>query len=389
MKVGYSYWGFLGDYKLDKLGNELSTPDGNAFYSWSIIREFQNRGIQVKALMPDRDAPGYAKYGRDLFCAWCRDERAKAYEKLEKVNYAENVNNLSLVGTLLSELNDLDLILLEWRFLIPGRNDGENPVQPDYMIQDAILKIAKTKHIPVIVFDLDYKLTVDDIVKYDITSIVELGNKWTGKYCKRVEIPFAFDFINTFPVNDECDCRLVYVGNRYERDYSVSKYIERYKKAIVYGNWNESGRDSSKEWPTIDFRPRITQREMHKAYSNGDGTVLLAKDDYYGFGFMTARLIESIFYGVVPFFPEEFGNKVIRKYAGIYADFLKVTGNISLLYKMDSMRTTKFKLAGEASKSTIVNYLRRYLKFMDAKYFVNNILELKERIENDVVSENV
>ena len=66
-----------------------------------------------------------------------------------------------------------------------------------------------------------------------------------------------------------------------------------------------------------------------------------------------------------------------------------MTGDISLLYKMDAMRTTKFKLTREASKSQIIDYLRRYLKFMDAKYFVNNILELKERIENDVVSENV
>ena len=44
MNVGYSYWGFLGDKKLDEKFNEVSTPDGNAFYSWSIIREIQKRG---------------------------------------------------------------------------------------------------------------------------------------------------------------------------------------------------------------------------------------------------------------------------------------------------------------------------------------------------------
>ena len=32
MRIGYSYWGFLGDRKYDDNGNLLSTPDGNAFY---------------------------------------------------------------------------------------------------------------------------------------------------------------------------------------------------------------------------------------------------------------------------------------------------------------------------------------------------------------------
>ena len=57
--VGYFYWGFLGDKKF-RNGKEVSTPDGNAFYSWSIISELQKRGYDV-ALYLDQDKEGYEK----------------------------------------------------------------------------------------------------------------------------------------------------------------------------------------------------------------------------------------------------------------------------------------------------------------------------------------
>ena len=65
MRLGYSYWGFLGDYKEDHLGNALSTPDGNASYSWSIIHEAQSRGHEVYLMQQDRDWPAYKRHGPD------------------------------------------------------------------------------------------------------------------------------------------------------------------------------------------------------------------------------------------------------------------------------------------------------------------------------------
>ena len=67
MKVGYSYWGFLGDDKYNSKNELVSTPDGNAFYSWSIIKAFQKLGYEVVSVMPDRDIYGWTKYGEDLF----------------------------------------------------------------------------------------------------------------------------------------------------------------------------------------------------------------------------------------------------------------------------------------------------------------------------------
>ena len=80
MKIGYGFWGFLGDKKFNNKGEEISTPDGNAFYSWSILRALQKAGHKVYALMPDRDAPGIEKVGQNLFKTFAMEERYEAYE---------------------------------------------------------------------------------------------------------------------------------------------------------------------------------------------------------------------------------------------------------------------------------------------------------------------
>lgn len=371
MKVGYSFWGYLGDYKFDKDGKEVSTPDGNAFYSWSIIRALQNAGYEVSLLMPDRDEAGYEKMGSELFGSWCKEERNKAYENAVKVKYDE-MNVFDVNVKLRNAIEELDFILLEWRFKIEGRNCGTGYTQPDWYIQDRILKIAKAFNKPVVVFDLDYKLTIEDIAEYSIKSIIELGDKWNGKYCRRVEIPFDFNCINEFEVLNGNGT--VYVGNRYERDKSVDKYLARIIGCEVYGNWEEAGRNSSEQWPKIRFMPRIAARDMRKAYKDKNVTVLLAKDNYYKFGFMTARIIEAVFYGVIPLFPEEFGKEVIERYAGSYANSLTVRSYSDVLIKSDLLKN---------KKKEIVGYLRNHLRFMDASIFVKNLEELVRRMKDE------
>lgn len=353
MNIGYSYWGFLGDYKLGPDGKELSTPDGNAFYSWCIIKKLQELGHSVYLIMPDRDINGYTLMGRKLFNAWLRDERASAYE-----------NTLKCVN-----IKSLDFIIAEWRFKIEGRNFGPDATQPDYYIQDKMLKEAKKNNIPVIVFDLDYKLAVDDINEYGIQSIIELGDKWQGKLCKRVEIPFDFRHINYFKPSMKTS-GTVYVGNRYERDASVDKYLAKLRNCTVYGNWEEAGRNSSSKWPNIKFCDRIPARQMRSAYENKTTTVLLAKDGYYRQGFMTARILEAIFYGVVPLFPEEFGEEIIKKYAGECALELTVSDCL------DVLAVTENFTAEQEYKLEVIEYLREHLKFMDVSYFVDTVLSI-------------
>lgn len=387
MKVGYGFWGFLGDrkYKLDEQSKqlaELSTPDGNAFYGWSIIGELQKRNIDVVALMPDRDLPGFSKMGPELFSGWAQVDRSNAYS-----NMLEGLANFDIDGGgnkimlgITEHVQGIDFVLWEWRWLIPGRNDEptltKNPdqFQPDYMLQDAWLEYFKSQHIPVIVLDLDYKLTKQDVMRYSIAGVLELGNKWEGNgYCasQRVQIPFNFRHINTFDIVEPED-KVIYIGNRYERDWCVNKYLPN--GTVVHGNWTEGGRDSKEQWPHLNFRKRLQTSEMQQAYAKACVTPLLAKHDYCEQGFMTARIIEAVFYGCLPLFIKEFtGNE---QYVPN-----RLSASLIVRDKADVLRVAEaFMQSPEARKETIYQLRYHLSTFMGAKYFVQALLAMADRV---------
>ena len=200
--VGYSFWGFLGDEKFDKNGNKISTPDGNAFYSWSIISELQRRNKDVILMMPDRDIVGFEKNKSDLFNSFAKLKRKEAYYNLRTLND----KNWKYVTKL------LNYAIIEWRWEIKGRNDDktkENDFenwQPDFELMQKLIKFCNDNEIPFLVFDLDYKLTEEDIEKYNIKYVIELGNKWSK--CNKVKsmqvkIPFDFSCIDEFELKNE------------------------------------------------------------------------------------------------------------------------------------------------------------------------------------------
>ena len=102
MKIGYSFWGFLSDIKLDKNYNLMSTPDGNAYYSWAIISEFQKNNYDIIAIYPNRDKYAYSKYGAECFASWGKDIKNKSYLNTSYLNYPD---------TNLSELTENDIYI--------------------------------------------------------------------------------------------------------------------------------------------------------------------------------------------------------------------------------------------------------------------------------------
>ena len=399
-KCGYSYWGFLGDTKMDKDGNLLSTPDGNAFYSWSIIRQLQKDGYVVVQVMPDRDKDGfdYTMKTEKSYFDWAVTDKCTAYAEMQKNMYNELIlekewyevtsemlfNIWDMYG-----LNDCEFILHEWRMRIPGRNDEQSRGkgwQPDYFIQNCLIEYCRTRGVKLIIFDLDYKIDIIDFIGMYGTgvdiSIVELGNKWqcfeTGSDMKgrrfgKVYIPFDWDHIDDFAINPMPVDDMVYVGNRYERDWCIDKYIPNCKgrRITVYGNWNEGGRDSKTRWPGIHFGKRIQTSDMRFVYSNSLVTILLAKKEYCKYSFMTARIIEAIFYGTVPLFIAEYGADTIKEYAGRYAPLLTVYNSNEVLQRIDYFRNNL------KERYTIIEYLRRRLRFMDVKNFTKILYEMK------------
>ena len=386
MKVGYSFWGYLGDIKFDTDGHAASTPDGNAFYSWSIINELQARGHEVYLMMPDRDMVGSCVLGNDiLFQSWASDKRKAAYLNSITTLGVNDVNKLSEFDVFMAWDEEccggLDVILHEWRMDIPGRNTEdarfEYGWQPDLFIQRCLLKYCALHGIKLVLFDLDYKLSESDVesikeMGIDVT-VFELGDKWNDKpWARRVCIPFDFTSIYEFKPKSWVTDRLVYVGNRYERDWCIDKYIPRDMDGVaVYGNWDEGGRDSKEKWPDIDFRHRLQTCEMRKVYSSSASTILLAKRDYCEHHFMTARLIESVFYCSVPLFIEEYGEDTIKKFAGGNAKWLTVHSADDVARRANELYDSY------AMRVTIINNLREHLKkFMDVTMFVDELLSV-------------
>lgn len=389
MKIGYSYWGYLGDTKYDKNGKMASTPDGNAIYSWSIIYQLMKEGHQVYQIMPDRDYVGLAKEGSGLF-SWCTNQRMKALTEMVKL-YKVYTDWSTMTKTDLFDiwdnkgLNECEVILHEWRMFIPGRND-DRAIQPDYFIQEALIEYCARHGITLIIFDLDYKITEEEynrlLAVNSKTYLFELGYKWgqtsVDNNFYHVEIPFSFDYINEFPLERKDNQlhidNLVYVGNRYERDWCIDKYIPTEMDGVtVYGNWLESGRDSADKWPNIEFGPRVQTADMPEIYQNSLATILLAKKEYLEYSFMTARIIEAVFYGCVPLFIEEYGDACIKKYAGIYSQDLTVSS------KSDIINIVYYLRYNDSYRRNVLSYLREHLKFMDVKHFVNKLYYVVER----------
>ena len=378
MKVGYSFWGFLSDIKMNENFERISTPDGNAFYSWSIIKELQDQLDEVIQIMPDRDRFSVQKLKEKAFKAWATEDRFYCYKKSKKIDYNIDLNSCDKneVFRLWDEnhLDDSDCILHEWRMEISNRNEmsyrGKPGWQPDLFLQNCLIEYCFERKIKLIVFDLDYKLNEED---YDERfTVFELGDKWASKSnTEKVYIPFCFEHINDFSIKKKFENDLVYVGNRYERDWCIDKYIpEDMKKCIVYGNWKESGRDSEQRWPLINFGNRLQTEEMYSAYSNSVCTILLAKEEYCRYSFMTARIIESVFYGSIPLFIEEYGEETIEEFAGKYAKLLTVRS------KKDVVNCCNFFKVNRGIREYVINYLRNRLRKMDSKYFVEKLKEV-------------
>lgn len=394
MNIGYAYWGFLADEKYNKFGEKITAPDGNAFYSWSIINSLQEMGNTVVQMMPNRDKPCREHLdfnGMGFMLNQFDNPRLNAYKNMVKNLYDLVVDWKDVTEEMLfdiwnsNKINRLDAILLEWRMEIPGRNTQNAKFecvewQPDLFIQNCIIDYCSKYGIKLVIFDLDYKLTYEHVLEFRKKHIdyfiFELGYKWENNYCDvnamHIEVPFDFRYIDNYSICEPNEYKnLVYVGNRYERDRCIDQYIPTEMYGVnLYGNWLEGGRDSKKRWPTINFHGRINALDMRIAYKDSVCTILLAKDEYLKHGFMTVRVIESIYYGTLPLIIGEYGEDVIRKYMGRFADDLVIFDKRSVID-----RVMYYKYNKEERKA-IINYLREHLSFMDSSIFVKTLVEV-------------
>ena len=305
MRIGYLFRGFLGDIKLGPDGNEVSTPDGNATYSWSIEWECNRRGYRMIPLGQNLDAPAAGLMGEDLFKSFSGDRRAKSYERMLKYGWAR-----------LSDMKfpELDLVLIEWRWPIPGRNtpgDRSSPnFSPDLDRQQEVLEHYTEAGTPIVVWDLDHKMRIDDHDAWPDARIIETAiepRSFHGMPSKRVRVepPTVIADLLQHDIDERMPSHhLGYIGSRYERDATIDKWIgsiapPRTHRVKFWGKW-EPDAEVRERWPGINFSGRIGVQGFRNAYSRVAAVPLLAKDSYYKSGFITPRPWEAILFGSIP-----------------------------------------------------------------------------------------
>lgn len=380
MRIGYSFWGFLGDYKEDEKGNPLSTPDGNAAYGGFLIDALQRAGHTVYFLQQDRDWPAFQRRGKYDFSAFSQDRRFNAYLKSTRSPEA---------------FPELDILLLEWRFPIPGRNcDETNDIhpttgeriysfdekkhQPDWARQVHLLQHYSDKKTKIIVWDLDYKLAEKHEKSWRIDAVLETAvaprKGLVPRY--RVEPPVAVqDLLDITPMPLDTNRKLVYVGSRYERDDVIDEWIkpvsDRFPQQVeFFGNWTAeyNFEEVKKRWPNVKYRDRITAKDFFEAYGSAVACPLLAKRSYLENGFITPRIWEALIFGTIPVgLKSHFG---IAQYlpAHLTAANAEHLGNITLELA---------SLSGD-SRRDMRERVAHNIMFMDASNFVRVI----ERIAN-------
>lgn len=303
MRIGYYFHGFMGDVKYEGK-REVSTPDGNAAYSWSIVYEGGQRSHEVIPLHKDRDEDGYRIHGIELFSSFSKEKRFNSYHLMD----AYRSKYGSVTG-----FPELDVVLIEWRWPIPDRNcvmnsDGSwfvpNGMQTDLLRQWELIRHYQKTKTPIVLWDLDHKLTYRDEQTVKPAAVFETSVNLMSTYVvrTRVEPPTVVaDLLQhkTLPVDPLR--KMAYVGSRYERDDVISEWIEPVSDQFpgqveFWGKWD----GADKLWKNVKYMGRIGMRDFMKAYGTAACCPLLAKRSYMKSGFISPRPWEALLFGTLP-----------------------------------------------------------------------------------------
>ncbi|TDC81859.1 hypothetical protein [Actinomadura sp. 7K507] len=273
MRIGYSFWGFLGDGITD-------TPDGGRSHRRTLIDALIAAGHQIVFLQTDRDR---TEAGTGLPYTW------------EPAGFPE-----------------IDILILEWRWPIDGRNTTPCTTighTCDLHRQTELLEFYTDQGLPTIVWDKDRQLRPDD----------PLRTRQNVTVCEAALHPSPGAVPLLFPVADtaldtadpavltagERGWTLTYVGNQYDRDDCFERYFVpaalAHPRYLVAGKWTDTTR-----WPHVRFIGRVPFSKVTELYGTSLTTILLLPDRHLHSGQMTQRLFEAVLAGCLPLCPSEF-----------------------------------------------------------------------------------
>ena len=271
MRLGYSFWGFLGPGITD-------TPDGGRSHRRTLINGLTGSGHRVVFLQANRDL---------------REAR----------------QDLQYRYTWDTGFPDIDALFLEWRWPVPGRNTTlcSAPGHTcDLHRQDELLaRYTIAQQVPTIIWDKDLQLPAGSPLR-------SLPNVTV---CEAALAPGPGAVSLLFPVDDnqidQADpaalaalprpLPLVYAGNQYDRDDAFSAFFApaaaRHAHRVA-GKWTRTA-----DWPQVNFTGRCSFPEVRELHQSALATMLLLPARYARAGQMTQRLPEAVLAGCLPVTP--------------------------------------------------------------------------------------
>ncbi|MFD6598228.1 hypothetical protein ACFWFH_32780 [Streptomyces coelicoflavus] len=273
MKIGYSFWGFLGNGVTD-------TPDGGRSHRRPFIDALLARGHDIVFLQADRDR---LEAGDDLGGAYTFDH--------------------SLPG--------LDVLFLEWRWAITGRNTtvcGTEAHTCDLHRQAQLINHYTVRHrTPTVIWDKDRMLRAESVWRRTAHTLVFEAALAPTDGARSLLFPVAEDLIaQADPVALAArrrDLVLGYVGNQYDRDEPFDRFFAPAAARVdhlVAGKWTKTDR-----WPHVRFVGRIPFEAAAGVYGRALATVLMLPERYARVGQMTQRIFEAVLAGCLPLAPAD------------------------------------------------------------------------------------
>ncbi len=304
MRIGYSAWGFIGNGLLD-------SPDGGRLTRSLFIEHLIKKGYDITWLQQNRDVEnGKPIFSEENVANQLTDQR----KTLCKIKYDE-------------QFPDIDILFLEWRWKLPGRNcevdKNSKAYTPDLDRQNDLLKhYLSIENVQIIIWDKDETMSLEDeeqliILRQankshyvNLNTLILSPALYPKSLCfprSTLLFPCDLDSIKGTKVNEKIQYLIGYVGSQYDRDDQVYKYINPFSfaypdKVLFVGNWNkypEKAARNSVNFPAIKFADRILPKDMNKIYNSCLTTVLLCKKNYAEHGHVTQRIHEAAANGVI------------------------------------------------------------------------------------------
>lgn len=229
----------------------------------------------------------------------------------------------SLMHPVLDEYPELDYLFVRWRWDLGVENDER------LTRQRAVLSHYLGTKTKIFIWDDDFKMSepwrarlFGEYENVRFVEISEMAHEEPGlsyiPYPLKLDKELALSRVLS-PAGtghgDHLDrnLNLVYVGNNYDREEFVDRYISsvasQYRGTVhFYGNWHKYDTRISERYPGIHFHPKVNKSMCSWLYQHAIAVPMLAKNIYFQRGHITPRLYEAVMSGGIPIGFDRFKN---------------------------------------------------------------------------------